>query len=193
MKIDIDWSEAPAWAFWHGLISFQGITRVWFNDEQYAVYDRDGGPYPWGGGKGDTRHNHTRSAVEYVTNRPEPWNGEGYPPVGVTCEMSLFASNKWELCQPVHYLEQPDDHSDQVVVYQDSLGGEVCYILDPPCSGSIEFRPILTPEQIAEQKRNIAALKMFNIFCEVNNLTGAGMDGFYALYDAGFVERPAND
>ena len=103
--------------------------------------------------------------AEVVSNlKTEPWTGEGRPPVGVICEMSLFASNEWELCTPVHYLEQPIDHSDQVVVYQDSLGGEVCYVLDPPCSGSIEFRPVRTPEQIAADERAGAIDKLVEFF-----------------------------
>lgn len=148
METVIDWNEAPEWATGHGLIAFQGITRVWFNDEQYAVYDRDGGPYPWGGGKGDTRHNHTRSAIEYPTNRPAPWTGEDLPPVGM------------------HVVV----HDDGSLIYGQGESGEVLAHVDG-CAvirmsyGLGCFRPrcLRTPEQVAAEEREKEAQELFEI------------------------------
>ncbi|CAI8819791.1 hypothetical protein [Pseudomonas chlororaphis] len=123
-------------------------------------------------------------------NEIQTWTGEGLPPVGTVCEMSLFASNKWELCTPVYYLNHPIDHSDQVVVYQNSLGGDVCYILDPPCSGSIEFRPIRTLEQIAAEDRHDAIVAMRRI-SKYSQHIGIPDDLFEELYDAGYRKQVA--
>ena len=124
------------------------------------------------------------------------WDGVGLPPVGVSCEMSLFASNKWELCIPVYYLNHPTDHSDQVVVYQNSLDGDVCYILDPPCSGSIEFRPFRTAEQVAAEERDAKAKDLYltinwnDVGSTWDSLAASRKADYLKAIDAGYRKEP---
>jgi hypothetical protein len=184
--MDIDWGKAPEWAIAHALWCLNNkVTQVWVGVDQWQ--DERGKAFPYGGGTGDSRHNPMRHQFQYETLRPVAWNGEGWPPVGLKCEMRMWPNGEWEGCQPVYYLEQPSDHSDQVVVYQNSLSGDVCYILDPPCAGSIEFRPIRTPEQIAAEERAAAIEAM----CKECGFDGGGAT-FYTcagLYDAGYRKQ----
>ncbi len=146
----IDWSKAPDWAHSHGLVGFQGITELWFNDDQYAVVGREGGPYPWGGGTGDTRHNHSRSHVQYITRRPARWDGKGLPPVGVICEYHAG------------YVSEPPEYKACEIIAH--FGGEsaplAAYVFTQHDGTRLvgqgteeHFRPTRTPEQIAEDKR----------------------------------------
>lgn len=141
--IKIDWSKAPDWADGHGLIAFQGFTEVWINADQYSVVGRDGGPYPWGGGKGDTRHNHTRGNVEYITPRPERWDGTGLPPVGVVCERR-FHDKEGSSWQRVTITA----HGHKKIMCLEETGDEWAHF-----GLEVSFRPVRTPEQIAEEER----------------------------------------
>jgi hypothetical protein len=180
METVIDWSEAPAdcigaLAAKVGNIHFPRVTFA-----KSVIHEH-------GRVRGESCDGDQLCAyLDLWIWEDRPWTGEGLPPVGTVCEMSLFASNKWELCLPVHYLEQPADHSDQVVVYQDSLGGEVCYILDPPCSGSIQFRPIRTPEQIAAEERE-AEIEVLRVL-----LSKVACDDYHAavaVFEAGYRKQ----
>lgn len=53
-----------------------------------------------------------------------------------------------------------------------------------------DLRRELTPQQIAEKKRSREAGVMFAIFCEETGEHRQNMEGFYALYDAGFRHSP---
>lgn len=141
--MEIDWSEAPEWAYGHGLIPFQGIIEVWVGAEQYSIVGREGGPYPWGGGIGDTRHNHTKSNVEYMTFRPGRWSGEGRPPVGATCGYQhKHHAGAWYDGE-ILYI------SDEYTIVKGHPVGEQHYY-----TRNLKFRPIRTPEQIEAEERN---------------------------------------
>lgn len=141
--IKIDWRMAPDWADGHGLIAFQGITEVWINADQYAVVGREGGPYPWGGGKGDTRHNHTRGQVQYITPRPARWDGTGLPPVGAVCERR-FHDKEGSSWQRVTITA----HGHKKIMCLEETGDEWAHF-----GLEVSFRPARTPEQIAEEER----------------------------------------
>ncbi|MEG1681713.1 MAG: hypothetical protein RR326_16565 [Stenotrophomonas sp.] len=146
--IKIDWRMAPDWADGHGLIAHQGITEVWINMDQYAVVGRDGGPYPYGGGTGDTRHNHTRGQIQYITPRPPRWDGEGLPPVGAELEAGFACEGfeTWHKGVCVAVGECPEGREDFCVV---QFGKKIAQY-------SVEgrrMRPIRTPEQIAADER----------------------------------------
>ncbi|MBF8746860.1 hypothetical protein [Pseudomonas monteilii] len=141
--IKIDWRMAPDWADGHGLIAFQGFTEVWISAEQYSVVGREGGPYPWGGGKGDTRHNHTRGQVQYITPRPERWDGTGLPPVGAVCERR-FHDKEGSSWQRVTITA----HGHKKIMCLEETGDEWAHF-----GLEVSFRPARTPEQIAEEER----------------------------------------
>lgn len=154
--IKIDWRMAPEWADGHGLISWQGITEVWINADQYAVVGREGGPYPWGGGNGDTRHNHTRGQVEYITPRPARWDGEGLPVVGAWLEAG-FACEDFKIwhqgvCVAVGIC--PEGREEYCVV---QFGEKLAQY----GAEGRRMRPIRTPEQIAANEREQAVKDLY--------------------------------
>ena len=170
--IKIDWRMAPDWADGHGLIAHQGITEVWINMDQYAVVGREGGPYPYGGGTGDTRHNHTRGQIQYITPRPDRWDGKGLPPVGILCEYRTgYASEppEYKACEVIaHFGEEALRLAAYVFTQHDGtrLIGQ---------GTTDHFRPLRTPEQIAEAERIAGLNEMIrNIKDHPNGVHGVG-------------------
>lgn len=148
--MNIDWSKAPEWADGHGLmVSGFGIEEVWFDTEQYMPVRGDAryGPYPYGGYGNEHQHNLTRKSIRFETTRPEPWNGEGLPPVGrATCE--YLGAHQYDVWTVVNIFAH---WGDQVFVdYGDGWRAE---------RDLARFRPIRTAEQIAEEAR-IAELNL---------------------------------
>lgn len=176
--IKIDWRMVPEWADGHGLISWQGITEVWINADQYAVVGREGGPYPWGGGTGDTRHNHSRGQVQYITRRPDRWDGEGIPPVGVNCEARIDC--EWE----------------PATVVAHDLGCAIvrrfteCEIQVYDAAGSSQLRPIRTLEQIEAEERRKTIEEMVSASPMLDK--GWARKVCTALYDAGYRKQEAS-
>lgn len=64
-------------------------------------------------------------------------------------------------------------------------------ILDPPCAGSIELRPIRTPEQIAAEEREVEIGEMSRVIRErIKHYSGQdAADYSAALYDAGYRKQ----
>ena len=80
--------------------------------------------------------------------QPEPWAGEGLPHVGTVCEAMLPSMNhQW--AEAVVVWHHPEHEGSAVVVHG---GGRLT-------GWSSAFRPIRTPEQIAEEAR-IAELNL---------------------------------
>lgn len=99
-----------------------------------------------------------------------PWGSEGLPPIGTVCEYTTsLASNEWHKCEVVaHYNES--------VVALDTSN------LLPVFMHPMMFRPIKTPEQIAEEEREKTIEDMFEIV-----MTGTSIrHGVEALYDEGY-------
>ncbi|WP_110970836.1 hypothetical protein [Pseudomonas huaxiensis] len=192
--IKIDWRMAPDWAEGHGLIAFQGITEVWINTEQYAVVGREGGPYPWGGGTSDTRHNHKRGTVEYITPRPDRWDGEGMPPIGSVCEFqgdcAACSSDPW-------HRDLQDGVQCTVIAHFKSKSLEIVAFTFESADGNTQveqslpgaLRPARTPEQIAAEEREqevnrmVAAVQMLD--------KGWARKVCYSLYDANYRKQEA--
>ena len=197
--LDILARELTEWAGDVGAITQDKLTGELFdyyhcplrggNEREVSSIADDAGEAHDGASGAAVTRAEWQAAVDAL-NAPKvvEWDGVGLPPVGVSCEMSLFASNKWELCIPVYYLNHPTDHSDQVVVYQNSLDGDVCYILDPPCSGSIEFRPVRTAEQVAAEERE-KAIKEICIDAGSPELTPGQLKVAEKLYQAGYRKQ----
>ena len=184
--IKIDWRMAPEWADGHGLIAFQGFTEVWISAEQYSVVGREGGPYPWGGGKGDTRHNHTRGQVQYITPRPARWDGEGLPPVGQKIEMKHKRSTE-EWARPDFHEVTITAMGKQLfmVTYRDD-GDENCGHLN-----EYEFRPLSTPEERVAEERKRSARQMC-LDAGHESPTPGQINMGLKLYDAGYRKQEAS-
>lgn len=153
--MDIDWRAAPDWVKGHGLISQGGpIKEVWYSDVAYMILG-DSRSYPFGGGVGATQHNHTLSQIQFKRPRPAPWTGEGLPPAGTVCEVSSH-QGAWAKAE-IRYIGK------RFCVYQYVL--QEGYSADQLNEVSLyltvmRFRPIRTPEQIAEEEREQAAIEL---------------------------------
>lgn len=125
-----------------------------------------------------------REALASAEAQPEPWDGEGLPPVGTVCEAQIGAS--WVEC---------------TVLVHHAIEGRPCAVWVTPDgkkSGIWDapgFRPIRTPEQIAREER-LAAINYMEIDA---GLCGTGFDGdpearvwIVNLIDRGWRKQPAS-
>jgi hypothetical protein len=100
-----------------------------------------------------------------------PWTGEGLPPVGSMCITTRgdYEREVLILC-----------HGEKRVFVRDQVDGEEWGLL---IEGR-DFRPVLTPEQIAAEERLKAIDEMAAVY--KSNYEGHVKDGCQALYDAGY-------
>lgn len=111
-----------------------------------------------------------RNAVK----RPQEWDGSGLPPIGTVCEYYSSDGDVWRKCEIVAY------YLANVVAIDLFYSTAICLRIEL-------FRPIKTPEQIAEEDRLHAIDEMldFVVPCiTYRNLIGA-------LYDAGYRKQGA--
>lgn len=157
--MSIDWSKAPDWAVAHGLHETGfGIKEFWLGETQHQNLEH-AKSFPYGGGDPScgSFHNSRRESFSFVTPRPANWNGEGLPPVGTVCEFAGF--------NPEETIPTDPRAGDQVTVIAHFMSGsfEVAAFTfyAPPEFEYLQvaqgaygcFRPIRTPEQIAEEAR----------------------------------------
>lgn len=145
--MNIDWSKAPEWAVAHGLNETGlGIKEFWLGETQHQQLEH-ARPFPYGGGDRslDSFHNSRRGSFSYVTERPAPWSGKGLPPVGTVCEHGRLIDGEWVTVEVIaHRKFQGCGFVSAVYVYDGGVGH---------ASPGKHFRPIRTPEQIAEEAR----------------------------------------
>lgn len=184
--MSIDWSKAP-----EGTTHWDPVDknhlRQYGKVSQYWNIERGWSDKGW-------QYPDDLSTMDRLIARPV-WEGKGMPPVGSVCEMRLWPDGEWEKCTPAYYLQEPHDHSEQVVVYQHRIMGDVHYIIDPPCSGSIEFRPLRTPEQIAADERlhkirnaHTAIARTLDAFKGDIPAESVSRQTIEAMIDAGYVK-----
>jgi len=140
----IDWSKAPEWAEGHALVAHHGITEAWINPEQYALVGAEDRTYAYGSDAGKSMYNFTRGQIQYITPRPDRWDGAGLPPVGSEVEAKILDGNgnlAWRKCRIVHH--HPRNRGSAAVAH----GNEELL------AWADGFRPIRTPEQIAADER----------------------------------------
>lgn len=107
------------------------------------------------------------------------WDGEGLPPVGVECEVTPhnnvwgFSTLETRPCSVIAY------HADFAWIDLGLPGVPVATRID-----KVDFTPIRTPEQIAQQERLAAIEEMDAVFS--SSFEGHRKDGLQALYDAGY-------
>lgn len=114
------------------------------------------------------------------------WNGEGLPPVGVVCEIN-HPELGWARCDIVAHKVMDCGGKTHAIAWIDGN------TLDQ--SQGLRFRPIRTPEQIAEEERDAALNQMVrsikdhpNKYQGVPHLTQLTIqeDACIDLYDAGW-------
>lgn len=124
--------------------------------------------------------------------QPEPWNGEGLPPVGVVCEFAGF--------NPEETLPTDPRVGDQVTVIAHFMSGsfEVAAFTfyAPPEFEYLQvaqgaygcFRPVRTPEQIAAEERRVE-IKHIQAASVVNCGPYITESAAGAIYDAGYRKQ----
>lgn len=157
---DIDWSKARQDQVWLELPAVYGTTRGGWYTEREDCYVSDFGA-AW-----DKPEN-----PDYIVHR-RPWNGTGMPPVGTVCEWEHEANKgTWRLAE-IKYI------GSLYVIAADFAGIEQHYYLR-----SMNFRPILTPEQISEEERESAIIDML---AETGATGSRDTYLMQRLYDAGY-------
>jgi len=123
-----------------------------------------------------------QAAVDALNKPAGPaWDGEGRPPVGTRCEwLDSSSSQRWltvDIAFPscwVIVVRDVNPHPDGPVDLAININNEVAH-----------FRPIRTPEQIADTERQQAIQQMLNVVSdEVSRQVLA------ELYDAGYRKQP---
>lgn len=83
--------------------------------------------------------------------RPQPWTGEGLPPVGTVCEYTDLHGLKWYGCEIIAY------YGGHVWLRTTGAGRDHVKVV-----GAFRFRPIRTPEQIASDEREKDSFELFS-------------------------------
>lgn len=128
----IEWSKAPEghdyhleWIYSNGQFYRDGGDRFFRDNGSYAL-------------KSDI------PSDVVITKRPVEWTGEGLPPVGTVCEVNHPTMN-WVRCEIVAHKHFDCGSKPHAIAWIDGDN------LDQ--SQGNRFRPIRTPEQIAEEDR----------------------------------------
>lgn len=124
-------------------------------------------------------------AVALLNASPEPWTGEGLPPVGIEIEammqgLSSSGTYAWRRALVVHGP------------LPDSKGEVLVFDVETTRPAWVdEFRPVRTPEQIAAQVRSDAIREMIRVW----GVAPTGVEYNFAheraaqLYDAGYHKQ----
>ena len=163
---DIDWSKAPEGAQYYSA-SDDGFYTFYRHIEE-STYEI----FYCGGTRWVLR---VGTPEEHCTSIPRPaqaWNGEGLPPAGAVCEMNHD-------CWPV---------SRWLKVTVKYASAEYFITFDGSCeqhwhARGVQFRPILTPEQIAADERDKAIKAIVGL---IESADSRGMTIAEAIYSAGY-------
>ncbi|BBP60400.1 hypothetical protein [Pseudomonas sp. St316] len=139
----IDWSKAPEWATELAVNPYN--EKAWLAEEGYSYLIGNGGVVPW-----SYETAFARTAFKSIEVRPAPWTGEGLPPVGLEVECTFDYWGYWLKGKVLYYGKK------MIFMEQESPKGSFEGSMMPD---GIKFRPIRTPEQIAEETR-IAELNL---------------------------------
>lgn len=175
----VDWDSAPEGATHYSPPKTDGIfsscAAFWREDNGRLVEF-------WGENTpGEITHvknaNGFAMRADQCIARPQPWNGEGLPPVGAACEAWIDDGRVcWHKVSiiGVHY-----DHADLLAVAILDNSDKLVW--------ANQFRPIRTKAQIEADEREAALDDMHGIY-----LRGASdhCGGIAAIYDAGYRKQP---
>jgi hypothetical protein len=165
--MNIDWSKAPeGFPVWVES-RYKNDPSDWHRQEENCFIDRKGGRWDqWQIDQGEaTAH-----------FKPDIWTGEGLPPVGTVCEV-VPHNTQWGFSSTSgHEREILAYHADFVWL---GIGG---IALETTRIDKVDFRPIRTPEQIAEEERETA----INNMAEILTHNGTFFQDAARLYDAGY-------
>lgn len=167
MESKIDWSKAPEDAeYWCEMQFFKTVNGEWkvwcpglgsWVNPAYKAPDN----FSWWG-----------NAVARPTT--PSWSGEGLPPVGVVCEVfnRELSNPEWEKCTILFAGKNR-------FLYDSESCAERCGYIE-----NLEFRPVRTSEQIAEDERERFAQELVAAMGK-----GGGPNALYQarrMYDLGY-------
>ncbi|MCH0754246.1 hypothetical protein ACP0H4_11285 [Pseudomonas aeruginosa] len=164
--MSIDWSKAPEGATHY----HHKLSHPWLKDGDIPMYF-----YPpfW---MKYCRPEEGKALIEYAVPRPGStttvWDGQGLPPVGITCE-------SWR--SGVRRIVKILGHGDEYIFVREDDGREILLSI----GDGREFRPRRTPEQIAAEERSKECDRIFAILSSVER-EGNRSDMAEAIYDAGY-------
>lgn len=166
---NIDWNKAPSGATHHNSVCvypwLRSVPASYYNGECWVEYTSN-----------DTYWiDHFFKAVERPQEmKNKEWSGEGTPPIGTVCEYYWTEGDEWRKCEVVAY------HNSNTVAVDVFEGYAVCLHHSLGL-----FRPIKTPEQIAEEEKSKAIDEMNDL------ILGWGVEKrmLAVLYDAGYRKQ----
>ena len=167
----ISWTASPEWAK-DLAINPHGVS-AWLGDVGYVYLTDIGRLHEW-----SDPSNFPRDCFRVVESRPVVWDGEGsVPTAGAEFEFrpKVGVDREWTKAKAKYV-------GDRIMIIQDGDGeGSLTMNL-------YDFRPILTPEQVAKQERSMARDKMFGVILDKipQERRNNGSDICEALYDAGY-------
>ncbi len=166
--MSIDWSKAPEGCIgaFARIIGNQRTAFFVFSKRPSDYMSREG--YE---GEGEDGSYHVFS--EFWEWIDKPWDGQGLPPVGITCE-------SWR--SGVRRIVKILGHGDEYIFVREDDGREILLSI----GDGREFRQIRTPEQIAAEEREKAIEEM--CFAE-ETLT---VKQAKVLYEAGYRRQESS-
>ena len=128
------------------------------------------------------------NAWRLVSERPQPWTGDGLPPVGLTVRIpdemaggnAFLAQFEGLNVEIVGHATSQMGNPLAVFQYEDRKGD---YRYHAMCGDNGNFEPIRTPEQIAADQRAKAVEKMWSIYWQPHATSAKQALGL--LWDAG--------
>ncbi len=170
----IDWSKAP-----------EGATHFTFQDETWlrGFWKRDGERvWFWAdmpeSGWAPTYADPIKKGVAIQRPIYIVWSGEGLPPVGSDCEVNDERVGLWAKVDEV--LAHSRIAGKDVAVFQ--IGDYIAY------SPADRFRPLRTPEQIAEEARDREVDEMITLIGDVGD-NPSWPDIAATLHEAGYRKQ----
>lgn len=182
METVIDWSKAPEGTEAAHPGSEQ-VHPAWFKRDVAGLVEQicpgaGINNWSWMGGRRDFPYGHVL--------RPQPWTGEGLPPVGTVCESMWNESRDEWLKAKVFGV---NEHGQPIFRWEEGVE-KYEYQASPLLGnrGKPYFRPIRTPEQIKAQEREaeIETLRVLlsKVACDDYNAA-------VAVFEAGYRKQVA--
>jgi len=186
----IDWSKAP-----EGATHYLPINKKMKWDACWYRVDEEGQWFGWNassflGGQGSWVLDRDEVDVfpAYLVERPQPWTGDGLPPVGLTVRIpdemaggnAFLAQFEGLNVEIVGHATSQMGNPLAVFQYEDRKGD---YRYHAMCGDNGNFEPIRTPEQIAADQRAKAVEKMWSIYWQPHATSAKQALGL--LWDAG--------
>lgn len=179
--MNIDWSKAPEDATHAGNSPYEKGVITWFkgisDPASRNYFMNEGSMNAW------AISSENLSAWDLIERpkKQEAWDGEGLPPVGITCEVRDDDDNCWVVVDVYVHTEFKGDTYACAKNETDMFYGL-----------AHDFRPIKTAEQLAEEEKVTAIAEMRAVVIAASDrkrATIAECTATVALYEAGYRKQ----